>query len=133
VALDDSTFARDISFPLRFDSECNLATDEDEEVVEQALNLITFLPQGTLPLFPDMGSTAVLTVFDPLDAGSKLSLDTSIRMAVSRLEPRVVLDKEFTIEESADELKIIAIIPYRIIVNNKSGAVRLTIPRPIGG
>lgn len=129
----DTAYARDISFPLQFTEDCDLYMDEDQEVIDQSLQLITFIPQGSFRLFFNMGSVIQLAVFDPLDEEATLILDTSLRNAFETLEPRVFLDKEFTFDESADELKLLVIVPYKIKVTGELAASKFVILRPLSG
>lgn len=129
----DTKYARDISFPMQFTEDCDLYMDEDQDIIEQSLQLITFIPQGSFRLFPNLGSVAELAVFDPLDEETTLIFDTSLRNAFETLEPRVFLDKEFTFDESADESKLVVIIPYKIKVTGELAASRFIIPRPLSG
>lgn len=129
----DTRYARDFSFPFQFNEDCDLLMDEDQEIIDQALQLITFIPQGSIRLFPEMGSSAQLAVFDPLDEETTLIFDTSLRNAFESLEPRVFLDKEFVFDESADEQKLVVIVPYKIKVNGDTTASRFVIDRPLVG
>lgn len=129
----DTRYARDVSLPMQFDADCDLLLDEDQEVIEQSLQLLTFIPQGSFRLFPDLGSAAQLAVFDPLDEETTLIFDTSLRNAFETLEPRVFLDKEFTFDETADEQKLVVIVPYKIKVTGDLAASRFVIPRPLAG
>lgn len=126
----DTAYARDISMPFRFNEECDILMDEDQEVIDQALILITFIPAGLIRLFPEMGSGAHLVLFDQLDDESTIILDTALRNAFESLEPRVFLDREFIFDESPDQLKIITIVPYKIKVTGELSATRLVVPRP---
>lgn len=129
----DTKYARDISFPLQFNEDGDLLMDENQEIIDQALQLITFIPQGSFRLNPAMGSTVRLAVFDLLDQETELIIDTSMRNAFETLEPRVFLDKEFTFDESADESKLVVIVPYKIKVTGELSASRFVIPRPLSG
>ena len=57
----DTTYARDVSFPIRFTEECDVLLDEDQEVIEQALQMITFILSGSIRLYPQFGSAAHLS------------------------------------------------------------------------
>lgn len=127
-----ATFAADVGVPFRFSEDCDLYVDEDEAIIDQALNLITFTPQGTVPLASTFGSQAELSVFDQLDSSTELILDTSLRNAFESQEPRAVLDKEFKFDESADQKKLVVIVPYRVSVTGKLFATRLVIGKLLG-
>ena len=129
----DPKWARDIGFPFRFTEDCNLVLDEDEAIIDQALQLITFVKKGTVILFNVFGSAVEVSVFDPLDDATELVIDTSLRLAFEELEPRVFLEREFTFDQTADELKLIIIAPYKIKVTGKLTSSRFIVDRPITG
>lgn len=129
----DTAYARDLYFPLTFTDDCDLLMDEDVAVIDQSLQFITFIRQGTIRLFPEMGSYADRAVFDQLDEETELLIDSSLRSAFEALEPRVVLDKEFAFDETADEERIVVLVPYTIKVNGKLASSRFVIPRNLSG
>jgi hypothetical protein len=126
----DTKYARDISMPFQFDAECDLLMDEDQEVIDQSMNLITFIRSGVIRLFPTMGSGAMAAVFDQLDIYAETILDTSLRTAFEAQDPRVFLDKQFIFDETPDEGKVIIVVPYKIKVNGQLTATKLVIDRP---
>jgi phage baseplate assembly protein W len=129
----DVKYARDVSFPLRFDEDCDLFLDENEAIIDQSIQLIAFTNKGNVILTEDFGSSINLSVFDPLDTETELIIDTSLRQAFEANEPRVFLDKEFVFDESADESTLIIMVPYRIKVNGKLAASRIITDRPLNG
>lgn len=126
----DDKYTRDVSFPLRFDEDADLALDEDEAVIEQALQIIAFTPRGSVILTETLGSNMQLDVFEQLDEATELSIDSSLRRAFEENEPRVFLDREFQFDESPDEHKLIVIAPYTIIVTGQLAVSRFIIQRP---
>lgn len=131
IPADDQRYTRDISFPFRFNEDCDLLMDENEELIEQALNLITFIRSGTIRLFQSLGSSVALALFDQLDAETELIIDTSLRNAFETNEPRILIDKEMTFDQTPDERKLIVIVPYRIKITAKLAATKLVIDRPL--
>ncbi len=127
---ESSRYARDISLPFRFDSDCDLAVDEDEDVLEQAIILIAFTPTGTIILDVNFGTDFTISVFDPLDEETQLQIDTSLRMSIEEHEPRIFFDKEFIFDELADSNELLVIVPFVIKNTNQRWSSRLTIPRP---
>ncbi len=130
---DEARYARDVGYPFRFDADCDLALDEDENVIDQALILITFTPAGSVILFLELGCDIDFSVFDPLEPATQLAIDTSLRMAFEKLEPRVFLDREFIFDEIPDANELLVVVPYMIKNTNQMWNTRLTIPRPVGG
>ncbi len=129
----DVKYTRDLSFPMQYNEECDTLLDEDEEVIEQSLQLITFTNRGTVLLFDGFGSTIQPSVFDPLDDTTQLAIDTSMRTSFEINEERVFIDKEFSFDETPDENKLVIIIPYKIKVTGRLTASRFIIPRPLNG
>jgi phage baseplate assembly protein W len=128
----DENYARDISWPLRFDEDCDLAVDEDREVIDQALHLLAFIRRGEVPLTETFGSALEDSIFDFLDDATELAIDSSLRRAYEANEPRVFLDREFLFDESPDERKLVIIIPFRIVVTGEAATSRIVVSRPIG-
>lgn len=130
---EDPKYARDVSLPFRFTEDADIWLDEDQEVLDQALNLIAFTPQGTIPLAYELGTFLLFSVFDPLDPPTRLAIDTSLRKAFERLEPRVVLNDQFIFDETPDENKLIVIVPYHVAATGLRTVARFVISRPMGG
>lgn len=124
----DTDYAVDVGLPFRFSEDCDLFLDSNDGIIEQAINIITHTPLGSIPLFPEMGSSVRNSVFDPLDDTANLVIDNSLRTAIERLEPRVVLDKQLKFDESADQQKRIVIVPARVIPTNRPIAPKVVIP-----
>ena len=129
----DTKWARDVSFPFQFLDDCDLVQDENEEVVDQALILITFTRNGVVLLTSNFGSALTSSVFDQLDDVTELEIDSTLRRAFETQEPRVFLDREFIFDETAGANKLIVLVPYRIVVTGKYTVARLVIPRQITG
>ena len=96
MGLDDPRYARDITFPLRFDADCDLGMDENEKVIEHSLIMIIFTRKGSMILFRRFGSDIESTLFDLMDPddAATLALDTSLRVGIDEFEDRVFLDLE---------------------------------------
>jgi phage baseplate assembly protein W len=125
-------YARDVSFPMRFDEDCDLFMDEDELLIDQSLQIIAFLPNGTVILFRDMGSGVEASVFDPSDRLTELVIDTSLRTAIESLEKRVTLDRDFVFDSTPDELKVVVAVPFRVAATGKLFTSRIVIAKPVG-
>lgn len=130
MGLEDPRYARDISFPFRYDENCDLALDENEQVIDQSVYILVFSRRGGIVLYREFGSEVELSVFDQLDDVLELELDTSIREAISRFEGRVLLDKELTFDELADSSKIQVVLPITIKNTGQQYYARLNLPRP---
>ena len=122
-------WARDIALPFRFDADCDLVQETDHEVVDHALNIIAFTPNGTVILFNEMGCALEASVFEMMDEETRLIIDTSLRTAFESQEPRIYLDKEMVFDESPDEKTLFIIVPYKIKVNGELTATKFIVPR----
>lgn len=129
----DTRYARDIAFPFQFNEDCDLRMDEDNEVIEQALQLLTFIKKGSVRLHGTIGSEIKLALFDTLDEETELIIDASLRAAFEENERRIILDKEFVFDQSADESTLFVIVPYRVVITGLSTATKLIVERPISG
>ena len=107
-----------LSFPLGVDRRGALSLVTGEEDVEQALHLILSTAPGERPMRPEFGCAVHDFVFDTIDASTIGSMETEIRRALDRWEPRVeVQGVEFDLSRVADGQLVIT-IGYRVRATN---------------
>lgn len=123
----DDNYAVDVGLPFRFTEDCDILLDVDDAIIQQALDLITFTPAASLLLFPEMGSEITTSVFDPLDPVSNILIDNSIRKAMQKLEPRIVLDKKFIFTDDPDNNKKSVLVPGRVVPTNRPATLKLDV------
>jgi phage baseplate assembly protein W len=107
-----------LAFPLQVDRRGGLALARDETDVDQAIGLILGTAPGERPMRPEFGCGVHDFVFDTIDAGTVARMETEIRAALDRWEPRVeVTDVQFDLG-SADTGRLLIHIAYRLRATN---------------
>ena len=107
-----------IAFPLQVDRRGGLALARDETDIDQAIELILGTAPGERPMRPEFGCGVHDFVFDTIDAGTVARMETEIRAALDRWEPRVeVTDVQFDLS-GADTGRLLIQIDYRIRATN---------------
>lgn len=130
MSISDPRYARDISYPFRYDADCDVALDENEQVIEQSLILIVFTQTGTVVLFREFGCDVEESVFDQLDDAMELAMDTSIRLGIENFEDRVILDRNPIFDEYADSNRVLVILPITLANTGQQLSVKIPYPRP---
>jgi uncharacterized protein len=107
-----------LAFPIGVDQRGALALVTGREDIEQALRIILGTVPGERPMRPEFGCAIHDLVFDTIDAGTVGRIDTAIRAAIERWEPRIdVTAVEFDLERQAEGVLEIT-IGYRIRATN---------------
>jgi phage baseplate assembly protein W len=107
-----------LAFPLHVDARGGLALARAEEDIEQAIELILATAPGEREMRPEFGCAVHDLVFDTVDAAMIGKLETAIRGALDRWEPRVdVEDVQFDLG-GVGEGRLLITIAYRIRATN---------------
>ena len=107
-----------IAFPLQVDRRGGIALASDETDVDQAIHLILSTAKGERPMRPEFGCGVHDFVFDTIAAGTVARMETEIRGALDRWEPRVeVTDVRFDLD-GADRGELLIHITYRVRATN---------------
>ena len=107
-----------LSFPLSVDRRGGIALATGETDVDQAIEIILSTAPGERPMRPEFGCGVHDFVFDTIDASTVGRLETEIRRALDRWEPRIVLDEvEFDLSEMGDG-RLLINIGYRLRATN---------------
>ncbi len=83
------TLGSGLAFPLSVDHRGAVAMARGEDDVEQALGIILATAPGERPMRPEFGCEVHDFVFDTIDAAMVGRMDTAIRAALDRWEPRI--------------------------------------------
>jgi phage baseplate assembly protein W len=101
-----------VAFPLQVDRR------GDETDIDQAMLLILGTAPGERPMRPEFGCGVHDFVFDTIDAGTVARMETEIRAALDRWEPRVeVTDVQFDLD-GTDRGELVIQITYRVRATN---------------
>src|ERR671918_3097656 len=107
-----------VAFPLQVDRRGGIALASDETDVDQAIHLILSTAKGERPMRPEFGCGVHDFVFDTIDAATVARMETEIRAALDRWEPRIeVLDIEFDLSHT-DRGELLILISYRLRATN---------------
>jgi phage baseplate assembly protein W len=107
-----------IAFPLQVDRRGGIALAHDETDVDQAIQLILGTAPGERPMRPEFGCGVHDFVFDTIDAGTVARMETEIRSALDRWEPRIeVTGIEFDLD-GVDRGELMINIEYHLRATN---------------
>jgi len=107
-----------LAFPLQVDRRGGIALAKDEADVDQAIQLILSTAPGERPMRPEFGCGVHDFVFDTIDAGTVARMETAIRAALDRWEPRIeVADVTFDLSHT-DTGALLIDITYRLRATN---------------
>ena len=107
-----------LAFPLQVDRRGGIALARDETDVDQAIQLILATAPGERPMRPEFGCGVHDFVFDTIDAATVARMETEIRSALDRWEPRIVVtDIEFDLDH-VDRGELLILITYRLRATN---------------
>jgi phage baseplate assembly protein W len=113
-----------LSFPLGVDSRGALSLAHGEEDIEQAIGIILSTSPGERPMRPEFGCAVHDLVFDTIDAAMIGRVETAIRTALDRWEPRIeIIDIDFDLS-NVSEGQLVISIDYRVrAINQKHNLV----------
>ena len=107
-----------IAFPLQVDRRGGIALAHDETDVDQAIQLILGTAPGERPMRPEFGCGVHDFVFDTIDAGTVARMETEIRGALDRWEPRIEVQAVDFDLAGVDRGELQITIAYRLRHNN---------------
>lgn len=107
-----------LAFPLQVDARGALSLAAGEDDIAQAIELILGTAPGEREMRPEFGCAVHDLVFDTIDAAMIGKLETAIRNALDRWEPRIdVEDLAFDLSGVA-EGQLLITISYRVRSTN---------------
>ena len=107
-----------LAFPLQVDRLGGIALASGEQDIDQAIELILSTAPGERPMRPEFGCGVHDFVFDTIDAATVGRLETEIRSALDRWEPRIeVQTVDFDLDHMGDGQLLIE-IGYRVRATN---------------
>jgi phage baseplate assembly protein W len=107
-----------LAFPLRVDHSGGLRLASGEEDVEQAIGLILGTSPGERAMRPEFGCEVHDLVFETVDAAMIGRIETAVRAALDRWEPRIeVTEIEFDLSRTR-EGRLDVVLEYRLRQTN---------------
>jgi phage baseplate assembly protein W len=107
-----------LAFPLGVDHRGAIALARGEEDVEQAIEIIIGTAPGERPMRPEFGCDVHDLVFETVDAAMVGRLETAIREALDRWEPRVTVESIDVDLDRAAEGRLDVTIGYVVRATN---------------
>jgi phage baseplate assembly protein W len=107
-----------LGFPLGTDHRGALGLARGEDDVEQAIGIVLGTAPGERPMRPEFGCAVHEIVFDTIDASAIGRMETAIRDALDRWEPRIEVQRiDFGLEQSTHG-RLEITIHYKIRATN---------------
>ena len=107
-----------LAFPLAVDHRGAVALARGEDDVDQALQIILGTAPGERPMRPEFGCAVHDLVFEAIDAATVGRMETAIRAALDRWEPRVGVESiDFDLSGVGDG-RLVVTVGYRIRATN---------------
>jgi hypothetical protein len=107
-----------VAFPLQVDRRGGLALAHRETDVEQAIGIVLGTVPGERPMRPEFGCGVHDVVFDTVDAATVGRIETEVRLALDRWEPRIeVVDVSVDLTRAGRGELVIG-IDYRLRATN---------------
>jgi phage baseplate assembly protein W len=107
-----------LGFPLGTDQRGALALARGEDDVEQAIGIVLGTAPGERPMRPEFGCEVHDIVFDTIDASAIGRMESAIRGALDRWEPRIeVTGLDFGLDQAAHG-RLDITIAYRVRATN---------------
>lgn len=122
----NSAYLVGIAFPLQFDRGSDIVLNVDESVLNDDIQLATFIRPYGIPLYP-LGVGAEEFVFDPLDDVLETELEVHISDGLSESVDGIVVEGSFSFKEDENTLEVV--VPYLNVRTRKNQQSVLAIPR----
>ena len=92
-----------LAFPLGVDQRGAIALAEGETDIAQAISIILATAPGERPMRPEFGCAVHDHVFDVLDASAFGAIESAVRQAIERWEPRAtVMAIDFDLDQQSE-------------------------------
>jgi len=108
-----------LAFPLQADQRGVLALAHGVTDIEQAIGMILGTAPGERPMRPEFGCEVHDYVFDTIDAEMIGRVDTAIRKALDRWEPRIEVTEIDYDLDNVDEGRLEITISYRVLATSR--------------
>lgn len=110
-----------VGFPVAPDEDGRLGTATGTEDVEQAIRILLGTAKGERVMRPEFGCSIHDYAFAVVDATTLTRVETSVREALARWEPRVVVEDVTVSTGDLAEGRLLVEIGYRVRATNAPG------------
>lgn len=113
-----SFVGKGLSFPLQVDADGSFALVSGNDDIEKAIRVVLSTAIGERPMRPYFGCAIWDLLFEPINANTLGLMEDGVREALSRWEPRAVVD-DVTVEPAGDNPGAVTIrIGYTVRATN---------------
>lgn len=105
-------------FPVAFDGKGMIKMSEFEDDIKEAIWIILSTAEGERVMRPDFGCGIHDLIFSPINTNTINMVESSIREALSRWEPRIEVLNIGVSREKADVGQLLVNIDYRVRTTN---------------
>ena len=114
------------SFPIAFDDRNGIKMVSDEEDIRQSISILLNTTPGERVTNPNFGCDLHSRIFKTIDSQNKAIIDDIIRIAISKYEPRIILE-ELNIDDS-QELDGIILIELKYLIRQVNIRTNMVFP-----
>ena len=107
-----------LAFPLQTDHRAAIALAHGEDDIAQAIRIILGTAPGERPMRPEFGCAVHDLVFDTIDAAMIGKLETAVRRALDRWEPRIEVTRLDFDLAGMHEGRLEILLGYRVRATN---------------
>jgi phage baseplate assembly protein W len=105
-------------FPVGVDSYGKIAMSKYEEDIKEAIRIILGTAKGERVMRPDFGCGIHDLVFAPINTATIGLVESTVREALTKYEPRIDLINVEVLDDEAAEGKLMVSIDYRVRATN---------------
>lgn len=128
MAIDEGQiFGRGVAFPPHLDANGQWATSVAGQNVRESIQILLLTRLGERLMYPDYGSALRTYLFAPNNPATRKSVEEEIGRALRIWEPRITLDSVAVDPDPSDDQAAIATIQYRLVANQLSNQITLTL------
>jgi phage baseplate assembly protein W len=118
---------RGIAFPFQKGSDGIPAAAEDSDLLEMVLQQILLVSPGERVMRPDLGSGVIRHVFENNDAAMRQLMNTEIRTAIAKGEPRVRVTTISIVDDPDNEGSVLLTVNFVVNATKAQRSVTLNL------
>jgi phage baseplate assembly protein W len=118
---------RGMSFPPRVGGDGRVACSADEDNVAEAIEIIVKTELGERLRAPDFGAGLATFLFEPNTTVTRRQIQDRITQALTRWEPRIVLDEVEVEEDPGTPTTVLASLRYRLVATDRTQRADVTV------
>ncbi len=116
-----------MSFPPRVGADGRIAWSAGEANIREAIHVILMTRLNERINLPDFGGNLGVFLFEPNTVTTRHLIETEIREALRRWEPRISVVWVHVVADPGDALAAIATITYRLVASQAQEQVTLSV------